>query len=213
MEIRRREIARYLGYKGTEPDTVISALIEECVSELTACVRPRSVWEKFPLRLTPPNRIRVGLLDFESSGLTRNLKGCESVILFAATLGTAADAALRRASTRDMTRGVIMQAAAAEMIEAYCDEVQQDIREKAAGEGTFLRPRFSPGYGDCPLSLQKNITLMLNTPRQIGLTVTENDLLIPIKSVTAFIGVSRYDTHCIKHGCDTCEKIDCAFRL
>ena len=152
-------------------------------------------------------------MDFESEQLARNLRSCDQVILFAATLGSAADTVIRRASLLDMSRSVVMQATAAAMIEAYCNEVQAEIREEMRSRGLYLRPRFSPGYGDCPLSLQRDITRMLDTPKQIGLTTTEDNLLVPMKSVTAFIGLSENELSCHKQGCESCTKTDCAFRL
>ncbi len=56
--------------------------------------------------------------------------------------------------------------------------------------------RFSPGYGDCPLSAQRSIVnSVLNATRLIGLTVTPTSLLIPTKSVTAVIGLFDGEVH------------------
>ncbi len=54
-----------------------------------------------------------------------------------------------------MSKAVILQACAATVIEAYCDEQQDFIKEEAGKQGLYLRPRFSPGYGDFPLTYQK----------------------------------------------------------
>lgn len=213
MEISRREIARYLGYRREQPDPSVSGLIEDCIGELTRECSPKSVHQIFPLQTDGSAHIRIGTMDFISEQLARNLRACDQVILFAATLGSAADTAVRRASLRDMSRSVVMQAAAAAMIEAYCNDVQDEIRGEMLSRGLYLRPRFSPGYGDCPLSLQKDITRMLDTSRRIGLTLTEDHLLVPMKSVTAFIGLSSSELSCHKQGCEICTKTDCAFRL
>ena len=79
-------------------------------------------------------------------------------------------------------------------------------------EGLYARPRFSPGYGDFSLEHQKEITSILNTPKTIGLTVTDTLILAPAKSVTAIIGFSTTKQYCHKHGCEVCKKIDCEFR-
>ncbi|MGN0575406.1 MAG: vitamin B12 dependent-methionine synthase activation domain-containing protein [Ruminococcus sp.] len=73
--------------------------------------------------------------------------------------------------------------------------------------------RYSPGYGDLPLSLQRDILLYLNAMRRIGLTVTEDSLLIPSKSVTAVIGISHTPVNRTKGGCAVCNmRESCAFR-
>ena len=77
--------------------------------------------------------------------MSRNLKDCEEVILFAATLGTGPDLLVRRYSRLEMSRAVVVQAAAAAMIEAWCDRKNGELKEEALRQGKYLRPRFSPG--------------------------------------------------------------------
>ena len=79
-------------------------------------------------------------------------------------------------------------------------------------KGLYLRPRFSPGYGDFPLSAQKEILDGLEAGKRIGITLTEGYLMMPSKSVTAVIGVSRTPAACTIEGCEACGKKDCAFR-
>ena len=50
--------------------------------------------------------------------------------------------------------------------------------------------RYSPGYGDLPLSLQGDLLSLLDAPRRVGLTASASHILIPRKSVTAFLGVA-----------------------
>ena len=84
-----------------------------------------------------------------------------------------------------------MQAAAAAMVEAYCNELNAGWKKEYLENGLYLRPRFSPGYGDFPLSAQKQILDGLEAGKRIGITLTEGYLMMPSKSVTAVIGVSR----------------------
>ena len=48
-----------------------------------------------------------------------------------------------------------------------------------------LLPWKSPGYGDLPLSLSRTIISELDATKKIGVSITESDLLVPSKSVTA----------------------------
>ena len=57
-------------------------------------------------------------------------------------------------------------------------------------EGLSLRPRFSPGYGDFPLSMQTPIFDALDCPRKIGVSLNASLLMSPSKSVTAVIGLA-----------------------
>ena len=51
-----------------------------------------------------------------------------------------------------------------------------------------MRPRFSPGYGDVSLEVQKDFFRLLPCQR-IGLTLMDTLIMSPEKSVTAFIGI------------------------
>ena len=80
---------------------------------------------------------------------------------------------------------MFFQAIGAERIESLCDAF---CAEREA-EGLRLRPRFSPGYGDLPLELQRDLFRGLDCSRKIGLTLNESLLMSPSKSVTAIAGI------------------------
>ncbi len=207
------EILRYLGYKsGQMPGSDVEQRIHDCASRLCEAIEPRSVYRKFPLIHQGGGGLDIDGLNIQSLKLARNLKGCEAVYLMAATLGVGADRQIARASALRMSDAVIYQAAAAAYIEAYCDGINDDIRREAEEEGLYCRPRFSPGYGDFPVEHQRDFVRLLDTHRKIGLSVTESCLLVPVKSVTAVIGVSREQQPCHSKGCEECGKTDCAFR-
>ena len=90
-----------------------------------------------------------------------------------------------------MIDALIYQAAGAEMIEAYVDELNTKLKIQAAAEGYKLRPRFSPGYGDLPIDLQRDFSRILQLPKTCGITLTDTLLMVPSKSVTAFIGCTQ----------------------
>ena len=207
-----REAARYLGYRSVKPDAAVETMIEVCIAEVEATAVPRSIHERFPLTFSGEGKFQVASLHLESRSLERNLAGCEEVYLFAATLGIAVDTLIKRVAVMDTANGTVMQAAAAAVIEAFCDAENEKLRQEAESEGLYLRPRFSPGYGDLSLDCQRDFLYLLKAQKNIGLTVTDSGLMVPIKSVTAIIGISKVHTGCHHQGCEACGKIDCAFR-
>ena len=236
MEINRREIYRYLGIKpNMEPDAATEKLAEECIRELMEKCRPRAYARWFPLRVCEASgadeTVDTGaagagkaqdapdspLLDFScfqvrSRSLVRNLQGCSEVILFAATIGEGADLLARKYGRINVAKAVVMQAAAAAMIEAFCDEENEKLRAEAAEKGLYLRPRFSPGYGDFSLNHQRDFARVLEMQKTVGITLTESLLMLPSKSVTAVIGVSKQDARCVLSGCESCRNAGCTFR-
>ena len=111
-----------------------------------------------------------------------------------------------------MSRAVVLQAASAAMIEAYCNEVNAQLKKEAEGRGSYLRPRFSPGYGDFSLEYQKEICRTLSAEKTVGITLTDSLLMLPSKSVTAVIGAGKTPCGCEPEGCENCGKTDCLYR-
>lgn len=212
-EVNRREIYRYLGIKGQqEPDQQTKDLVEDCLGELERSVNCRSFYRRYPLTLLPDSELDFTCFKVKSRALSRNLKDCQEVILFAATLGAGVDLLLRRYSRLSMSRAVVLQACAAARIESYCNEINDKLKAEAAEEGLYLRPRFSPGYGDLPLSCQPDFCRVLEAEKTVGITLTESFLMMPSKSVTAVIGVSKIASGCVKEGCEVCSNKNCLYR-
>lgn len=207
------EVCRYLGYRGgAQPEGAVEETIRACIAKVEQAAQPRTVSTILPLTAGPDNWLELGPIRVQSAALSRNLLGCEQVILFAATLGLEVDRLIARAEAGRVTEGAIYQAAGAALIEEVCDLANDALRAESEAEGWYLRPRFSPGYGDFPITCQPEILRLLRATERMGLTVTDSMLLIPVKSVTAVIGRSRQAAPCHRQGCEACDKTDCPFR-
>ncbi len=212
ISIDPQEAARYLSYRGHQPDEAVCQLIKSCIGEVNEAAVPKFISERFPLIFEEAAGFQAASLHFNSRSLQRNLAGCTEVILFAATLGIAVDTLIRRTVLMDAAKGLVMQAVAAAAVEAVCDEENDRLRRQIEAEGLYLRPRFSPGYGDLSLDCQQDFLRVLQAQKRIGLTLTDSGLMVPIKSVTALIGISPIPTACHRQGCEACELLTCAFR-
>ena len=212
MQVNRAEVFRYLGIKGKEPDERIKSLVENVIAELEGAVTPRFFWREWPFRMINEEWSDFTCFRAKSRSLAKNLAGCGKVILFAATLGEGADYLIRRYSRVEVSRSVAVQAASAAMIEAFCREKNEELKERFRKEGWYLRPRFSPGYGDFSLEYQKMFCEVLQTEKTVGITLTDSCLMMPSKSVTAVIGAAREKRECEPEGGEACPDIDCPFR-
>lgn len=211
MKLEESEILRYLGYRGKQPDAALHEMVLSCAEELERVATPRSVFRFFPITFGE-NCVQLGNIMVEGHDLRQHIRGCKEAILFAATLGIQTDVLLERYSHIDMSRAAVLQAASAAMIESYCDEEEKEISAQAASRGLFLRPRYSPGYGDFPIQLQKDILNTLDCPKRIGLSMTESFMLVPTKSVTAVIGLTSDPAGCHIAKCMGCNDGNCPFR-
>ena len=212
MDRRMKEAVRYLGYGRNTADERTRMMIEDAFSEVEKAAGPKSICRIFDVEQFSDGMIRIGNTEIKSSSLSRNLKGCVKVVLFGATLGAGVDQLIRRTSMTDMSRAVIQQACAAAVLEEYCDKKQLETGEELKKEGLYLRPRFSPGYGDFDIHYQKPLMQMLDCAKTIGLTMTDSYMMTPSKSVTAVIGASPVKERCPVAGCEACDKTDCEYR-
>lgn len=176
-EIDRAEVLRYAFAKEGSAET--EKILNECLSELP------DLTFKVCYSEIPTNEIKT-----DSTSLRKRLEGCESAIIFAATVGIGIDRLISRYSKLSPVKALMFQAIGAERIEALCNSFE----EKLKNEGLILCPRFSPGYGDLDLNFQKYIFALLDCQKHIGLTLGESLVMSPSKSVTGVIGVrSRSD--------------------
>ncbi len=203
--INRAEVLQYLGWRGSEIPPEVGAQLDACLAETVQLAAPRMVWRVFDREAVPEGL----LLGEDVHALLVESRRC---VLLAATLGGGVENAIRRAQVRDMTRALILDCCGSAAIEAVCDAAEQEILA-ALGEGAFLTDRFSPGYGDLPLSVQPRFLETLDTARRIGLTLTSTGIMTPRKSVTAVLGVAASPQSKRFRGCAYCSMFEtCTFR-
>lgn len=212
MKVDIKEILRYLGYGRNKPDGETLALIDECISDLQKICEPKHVYRRFALKMPGHGRVKAGILEMVSCSLEGNLKDCEEMILFAATLGSGSDMLMNRYLHIAISKAAVFQAVAASAIEQYCNECQSIIANQVKKEKLYLRPRFSPGYGDLSLAVQKDLLNALDAQKIAGIFLSDSGMMMPEKSVTALIGLSRSNNRCQMNGCEVCGKKDCAYR-
>ncbi|HIU00460.1 MAG TPA: Vitamin B12 dependent methionine synthase activation subunit [Candidatus Coproplasma excrementavium] len=186
--IDRKEALRYAGYLGIaacEAGKESSALFDECEKIMLETLSPAAVYSPFPLSRGEGAHLNLGFAEVESKSLQRNLVGCNKIVLFAATLGIGPDRLIAKYNRISPARAAVMQALGAAAAEQWCDMVNECITRQYGSS----RPRFSCGYGDLPLKLQREIFPALQVTKNIGVTLTDGDLMMPEKSVTAIVGI------------------------
>ncbi len=206
-----QEILRYLGYRNQVVSDSICSLIEECKQEVGKIAKPKHIYNSFSLEQSQ-GRICFAGIDTKSKSLSNNLRDCDEVIVFGATLGVAVDMLLQKYTKIQVSKAVIMQAVAVSLLEAYCDEVNKQLKEYYLENNRYLRPRFSPGYGDFSLEVQPQIFRILELNKKLGVSLTDRLLMTPTKSITALIGVSGIPRECSVSGCEACNNFTCEYR-
>ncbi|MCD8364807.1 MAG: vitamin B12 dependent methionine synthase, activation domain protein [Clostridiales bacterium] len=207
-ELNYNEILMYLGHRGQDVTPRVEEQIHRCVSLVRQCAAPRLVYSRMPVE-------QGGIAGFPMEGedIRRLLAPCREAVLLAVTLGAQVEQELMRCEVTDMADAVIMDSCASVAAENVCDCFEEDMREEVRAEHRYLTSRFSPGYGDLPINTQQKMCGVLNTARRIGLTVTENYIMVPRKSVTAVMGISDEPQELRSRGCEACSMfLTCAYR-
>ena len=203
------EALRYLGVR-SDPDGAVRAKLAALAETLEA--RPRHA-----LRVYPVTRAGQGMA-LEGTGVVLPGKLAESVLrdcgqaaLLVCTLGAAFDARVRAAQARDMAEAVMLDALGSAWVEDGCDVAERLIAARFPGK--FLTDRFSPGYGDLPLTVQPDILAATDAGRQLGVQATDSCLMLPQKTVTAIIGIADRPQPARIRGCANCSmRGDCDYR-
>ena len=108
------------------------------------------------------------------------------MLVFAATIGFDIDRKITKYSKVDPAKALIFQAIGTERVESLCNAFEEDIKRE---NGYDLTSRFSPGYADLPLEMQKDLFRVLDCYKNIGVTLNDSLLMSPSKTVTAIIGI------------------------
>jgi len=188
--ICEKEILRYGGCPIGGADEELLTLLRDCVAEAESRLTYQVCYRELPVSVA--DRIcDLGVFRVASTDLCRYLADCDSVILFAATVGLELDRLIARYGRIAPARALLMQAFGAERIEALCDSFCAELAQEKEQKGKRVLPRYSPGYGDFSLEAQRQIFSVLDCSRQIGLSLNESLLMSPTKSVTAVVGIKR----------------------
>lgn len=204
------ETVRYMGIKGS-PSPEDNELALSACQRLASSARPSVCYTICKVTLLPDG-VDLGFGKIPSISLKKLLSTSTEAVLFAATIGIEADRLIASAKTFSVARALAFDAAGTAFIESVCDEFCEYLRKSLLCGKNFTM-RFSPGYGDVPLTLQKDIFNVLNCPKNIALTLTESFLMMPSKSVTAICGITSIDAAmpCI-HKCASCTLKTCIYR-
>ncbi len=211
MELDLKEPLRYLGVRG-EPDPGLYAQLAAVADKLTRRVTPRWLWRVFPVERREEGAALTGSNVVLPGNMAQTmLSDCSRAVLLACTLGAGFEAMLRAEQARSMARAAMLDACGSAWVEAGCGEAEREI--SARFPDLHRTDRFSPGYGDLPLALQKDVCAALDAPRRLGVQVGDSFLMNPSKSVTAVIGLSEHPQPARIRGCGFCDfRESCQYR-
>lgn len=139
------------------------------------------------------------------------LKNAEYIILFICTAGEKFTE-LRQQYDKgyDYLSGFVVDTFGSLIVESAMDYIQQHIESNYAALDCKITNRYSPGYCNWPLVDQRKIFGLL-PPNECNIQLTASSLMLPIKSVSGFIGAGKRVKK-NKYACDICNNKECIYR-
>lgn len=190
------ETLRYMGVRGkmtadarTQALYELMPLVNKGIQRVKDRAVSRGCYAQVPIEIIDDEHLIIIEETVCSKSLARHLKGCHTAFLMAATIGIEVDRLIRTYSRISSADCLAIDAAGSAAVEWVCDELNEMLCDLVSTEGKKLRRRFSPGYGDFPLSYQRSLIKILNLPITIGVTLNDSLMMSPTKSVTAIIGI------------------------
>ena len=215
--VDRDEVLRYLGYPaGVPPSAHIQNELERWIVAADERAAPQATYLVAPIA-----EIDRRLLRFETSKPVEAFAGAIGEFLgvskyVAAFIATAGPGVERLASERmkvgDELAAMIVNAVGAERAEAAESVVIEELRERGRAFGLAPTLPYSPGYCGMALTEQRKLFALFGD-ETAGVTLTDDCLMRPLKSVSGLIGLGPADdvrTHVSP--CDRCELQNCAMR-
>ncbi|MCR4943012.1 MAG: methionine synthase [Clostridium sp.] len=216
LEIPKDEVLRYLGYKAQKQsiDKSLDELIDSIIEESKELIEPKFVYSKYSIEHKEDGVYFNGTkLILTGDDIKKHLENSKECVLMAVTVGNRIEQRIKLYQKISLTKALILDSCATTAVEEICDMIEEKVKNEAAKDNFGITFRYSPGYGDLPLDVQKDLIDTLNAQRRIGLTVSSHFLLFPRKSVTAIIGFIPKDKEEKRRGCEVCKNYEsCSFR-
>ena len=187
-EIDRAEVLRYARVRVSDEET--DRILDEGIALTDGKVSSLVCYRIFDIKICEDS-IDLGFAKTRSKSLMKTMSDCDKAIVFCATAGGEIDRLIARNSLTSPAKAIMLQALGSERVEAVCDAFCQKIADTVSQMGYACTKRFSPGYGDLPLELQRDIFLAIAPTVKIGVNLGENLFMTPTKSVTAIIGLKN----------------------
>ena len=173
---------RYLGAKEEDESAIL--MLRSVLKENRSLFVPRMVTASFRVSdHSPAITFEGSEIRLEGESIRRHFEGATEGLFSAFTLGVALDKKVRELSLTRPSESVALNALGSTYAERKADALLKELRLLKEKDGFTTNFRFCPGYGDLPLRTNAAIVAALGATKKIGLTVTEEGLLLPLKSI------------------------------
>lgn len=179
----------YSGCRKPYPQDLVKR-VSELHQLLQETAEPKSCWKLCRLNFTDQEvELEDGQILLRGTLASKMLAGSTHAVLMAGTLSMSFDRMLHQLQIRNPADALLFDSLGSSAVESVIDETEAEIKRQLP-EYELLQ-RFSCGYGDLPLELQKDLFRMLDLNRRCGIYLSDSLMMNPTKSITAIAGLKE----------------------
>lgn len=193
VNIPFKRIYNRMGHRiSTEISADMKDKIDRTINEAFMICELKARYDFFDVKNNDGKNIIIGTETFISENFCCLVKNCSKIALFAVTIG---NKLMEKRQTfldnNELFNAVVYDAVGSEIVEEGAEYMHYFLGKIATSKGgSIMKRRFSPGYSDMNLDMQKRVFKLLN-PEAIGIHLSPSCLMTPEKSITAFVGIEN----------------------
>lgn len=182
----------------------ISELLDDIKQEMFQLVNPKTIFREDDIIIKNGYYyIPASDLLLKSNDINKKFINVTKILTLAGTLGILIDEKISFYRQIDPVRALLLDTMSNVYIENILDKFEYELREKYSEY--YFTMRYSCGYGDLALQMQSQVVASVRADELLGISVNKNFFMTPIKSVTAFIGLSNSQQIADKNPCLDCS--------
>jgi hypothetical protein len=189
--LRELRIPRIKFVKELKEEGVARA-IKQAIDTAYTLIHGRACYKTFKIKEVLADRVTIDASDtiFVGSNMVKLLANSDYATLLATTIGPDLERKVDHIKKTHTADAYFLDVVGGWMADYMADRTDAIVQSEILRSGYARTMRYSPGYGDWDLPVQKEL-LDLMEAKAIALSCTETSILQPRKSVTAVIGWER----------------------
>jgi len=209
-----KRINRLLGISDSDTTTPLAEVVKIEIDKLGSISDIRGgfkIFEDFKLNDSLKS-IKINGEQFSvGEEIYNNLHKSEKIVAFVYTAGEGYTEQAAEYNENDMhIQGYITDVLGNMVLEAISEKFMDDLKMKFCEDEQQVSNQYCPGYCDWDIREQKKLFSLF--PKGFcGISLSDSALMIPVKSVSGFIGIGS-NVKFSKYKCSQCKKINCIYR-
>lgn len=214
LNIHSVELYQELGYSQQHVPEPIEETVKGLLISDENSFSIRGGWKFFDSIHFDNNDDAIVIADrkfFVGEKIKKQLIGSELIALMCATAGPELENLSRKKNREgDPLTSFILDSLGSLIAEKTADKMRDLIKQKADHKGMKITNRYSPGY--CSWNVEEQCLFFSLLPdHYCGIQLSESALMIPIKSVSAVIGIGK-NVRYSDYQCELCDQVNCLKR-